>query len=145
MLTGSMSSEGAEKYWADADQRYSEFDCKRCEEHRDYLLKYSPVIRFMNDNINKLGGDLGKHNIHCRTCPEKMQGGFDHKYGIKICANYVQEKSVLEDVLAHEMVHAYDHLRFKTNLSEDDDLRHAACTEVSASRVMFDIRTDQIG
>ena len=60
-----------------------------------------------------------------------MQGGFDHKYGIKICANYVQERSVLEDVLAHEMVHAYDHLRFKTNLTLEDDLRHAACSEAS--------------
>lgn len=30
--------------------------------------------------------------------------------------------------MAHEMVHAYDHLRFKLNW--DSDLRHAACTEV---------------
>lgn len=30
--------------------------------------------------------------------------------------------------MAHEMVHAYDHLRFK--LDWDSDLRHAACTEV---------------
>lgn len=30
--------------------------------------------------------------------------------------------------MAHEMVHAYDHLRFKVNWT--DNLRHAACTEV---------------
>jgi hypothetical protein len=34
----------------------------------------------------------------------------------------------LEDTMAHEMVHAYDHLRFKVNWT--DNLRHAACTEV---------------
>lgn len=33
--------------------------------------------------------------------------------------------------MAHEMVHAYDHLRFK--LDWDSDLRHAACTEVFLS------------
>ncbi|KAH0835113.1 hypothetical protein AYO21_09709 [Fonsecaea monophora] len=143
MITGRMSPGGAQKYWADADDRYSAFDCKRCEESRDYLLKYSPIIRFMNENIHKLGGDLGPHNIHCRTCrgdEEAMQGGFDHKYGIKICANYVQERSVLEDVLAHEMVHAYDHLRFKTNLTLEDDLRHAACSEIRASNLSGECR-----
>jgi len=132
MLTGSMSSPGQKRYWADADERYEEFDCKRCEQHRDYLLQYSPVIRFMNDNIKKMGGEMGPQNIVCRTCKgdNQMQGGFDYKYGIKLCANWVDERSKVEDVLAHEMVHAYDHLRFKTNLDVDDDLRHAACSEV---------------
>ena len=138
MLTGQMSPAGQKKYWADSDDRYSELDCKRCEKDRDYLLKYSPIIRFMNDNIQKLGGEMGPQNIHCRTCrgdEEAMQGGFDHKYGIKICANWVQERSQLEDVITHEMVHAYDHLRFKTNLTEDDSLRHAACSEVICTRL----------
>jgi inner membrane protease ATP23 len=141
MLTGQMSPAGQKRYWADADERYSQFDCKRCERDRDYLLKYSPTIRFMNENIRKLGGEMGPQNIHCRTCrgdEEAMQGGFDHKYGIKICANWVQERSQLEDVMAHEMVHAYDHLRFKTNLTEEDDLRHAACSEVSWTQLSRD-------
>jgi len=143
MLTGQMSPAGKKKYWADADERYSEFDCRRCEKDRDYLLKYSPIVRFMNENIQKLGGEMGPQNIHCRTCSgeeEKMQGGFDHKYGIKICANFVQEQSQLEDVLTHEMVHAYDHLRFKTNLTEEDDLRHAACSEIRASNLSGECR-----
>ncbi|OCT43999.1 Mitochondrial inner membrane protease atp23 [Cladophialophora carrionii] len=143
MLTGQMSPAGQKRYWADADERYSEFDCKRCERDRDYLLKYSPTIRFMNENIRKLGGEMGPQNIHCRTCrgeEEAMQGGFDHKYGIKICANWVQERSQLEDVISHELVHAYDHLRFKTNLTEEDDLRHAACSEIRASNLSGECR-----
>ncbi|KAJ9611081.1 Mitochondrial inner membrane protease atp23 [Cladophialophora chaetospira] len=142
MLTGQMSPAGQKKYWLDADERYSDFDCKRCETDRDYLLKYSPVIRFMNENIQKLGGEMGPQNIHCRTCrgeEEEMQGGFDHKYGIKICANWVQQRSQLEDVMAHEMVHAYDHLRFKTNLTEEDDLKHAACSEVAFPQLWRDV------
>ncbi len=128
MATGSMSPEGQKAYWDDSDERYSDFDCKRCETWRDDLLRTSPVIRYMNDNIRKLGGDIGPHNIRCRTCKEGMLAGFDRQYGIKVCANWVQSKSMMEDVVAHEMVHAYDHLRFKTDL--DSDLRHAACSEV---------------
>jgi hypothetical protein len=41
----------------------------------------------------------------------------------------MRDQGHLEDTMAHEMVHAYDHLRFK--LDWDNNLRHAACTEVS--------------
>lgn len=37
--------------------------------------------------------------------------------------------------MAHEMVHAFDHLRFKVNWT--DNLRHAACTEVCLSTQGF--------
>ena len=130
MASGRMSPEGQKKYWHDADVRYEAVDCKRCESQRDWLLQYSPIIRFMSDNIKQLGGDLGKHNMHCRRCEVGMQGGFDAKYGIKLCANYLSTKSQLEDTMAHEMVHAYDHLRFKVDW-DAKDLRHVACTEVS--------------
>lgn len=36
------------------------------------------------------------------------------------------------------MVHAYDHLRFKVNW--DNDLRHAACTEIRASSLSSECR-----
>ena len=37
-----------------------------------------------------------------------------------------------------EMVHAYDHLRFKVKWT--DDLRHAACTEIRASSLSGECR-----
>lgn len=60
-----------------------------------------------------------------------MLGGFDYKYGIQLCANYVGKRNMLEDVMAHEMVHAWDTLRFKTELGPEEDLRKVACSEVS--------------
>lgn len=41
----------------------------------------------------------------------------------------MKDQGHLEDTMAHEMVHAYDHLRFKVDWT--NNLRHAACTEVS--------------
>lgn len=82
----------------------------------------------MSDSIRQLGGDLSSHNIYCRRCTNRKAGGFDPEYGILLCANEMKDQGHLEDTLAHEMVHAYDHLRFKVNWA--DNLRHAACSEV---------------
>lgn len=87
-----------------------------------------PVIRYLSDNIQQLGGDLHNHNIYCRRCTNRKAGGFDPEYGILICANEMKDQGHLEDTMAHEMVHAYDHLRFKVDWT--NNLRHAACTEV---------------
>lgn len=60
----------------------------------------------------------------------RQGGGFSPDHGIMVCANEMRSQGHLEDTLAHEMVHAWDHLRWKVDWS---DLRHAACTEVRDS------------
>ena len=141
ILTGKMSSRGQEDFREDAYIRNEERDCKRCDEWRDYCFKYSPMVRFMQKNIRDLNGDLNEENVQCRRCPTRrledgtedgvavrQSGGFDPRYGILICANEMRDRKHLEDTLSHEMVHAWDHLRWKVNWM---DLRHAACSEVS--------------
>ncbi|KAK2732530.1 Mitochondrial inner membrane protease atp23 [Onygenales sp. PD_40] len=138
ILSGKMTEEGKEQFVLARDIRNEEQDCKRCEENRDYLLNYSPTIRFLQDNIRQLGGDVSSHNIHCRRCTHRAGGGFDPVYGIRICANAMKDISHQEDTMAHEMMHAYDHLRFKLNWT--DNLRHAACTEIRASSLSGECR-----
>lgn len=151
IFTGRMTDKGKEQFRVAQDIRHEAADCKRCEDQRDYLLQYSvcypspspfvsvffanadsmrkgPVIRFMSDTIRQLGGDLSSHNIYCRRCSNRKAGGFDPNYGILLCANEMRDQGHVEDTMAHEMVHAYDHLRFKVDWA--DNLRHAACTEV---------------
>lgn len=91
---------------------------------------------FMRKNIEALNGDLNAGNVICRRCPTRRDkdgnwirqgGGFNPEFGILICANEMRDRKHLEDTLSHEMVHAWDHLRWKVNW---DDLRHAACSEV---------------
>lgn len=64
---------------------------------------------------------------------ERQSGGFEPAHGILICANEVRNRGHLEDVLAHEMVHAYDCLRFDVDFRGERNLKQAACTEVSGS------------
>ncbi|MCJ1473245.1 Mitochondrial inner membrane protease atp23 [Lambiella insularis] len=138
ILTGRTHHQELQRYAKAKDIRNEEADCKRCEKQRDYLLQYSPVIRFMRDNINLLGGDIHSGNVRCRRCTTLQAGGFDPEFGIQVCANHVRNRGHLEDTMAHEMIHAYDHLRFKVQWR--DNLRHAACTEIRASSLSGECR-----
>ena len=44
-----------------------------------------------------------------------------------LCENTIYSQRTMEDVLTHELIHAYDNCRIKYN---PDDVRMLACTEV---------------
>ncbi|KAI1818715.1 peptidase M76 family-domain-containing protein [Poronia punctata] len=149
VLTGSMTTEGQFHFRETMYKENEEKDCKRCEGYRDWALKYSPTVRFMQDKIYALNGKLDKTNIVCARCPARLTedgqvhrqaGGFDPNTGILICSNEVVDQGHLEDTLAHEMVHAWDHLRWKMDWVGDKDLKHAACTEIRASMLSGECR-----
>ncbi|KZF21563.1 hypothetical protein L228DRAFT_283712 [Xylona heveae TC161] len=139
ILTNQMNDQGKEQYRQSMSKLHEERDCKRCEADRDYLLQYSPIIRFLRTNIQQLSpdSDINASNIRCRRCDKRQNGGFEPGYGIQICANEMRNQSHLEDTMAHEMVHAYDHLRFKVDRG---NLRHQACTEIRASTLSGECR-----
>lgn len=131
ILTGSATPQATEGYFRQRDEIMEEADCAKCEDNKAWLLKYSPVVRFMRQNINQLGQDINEDNIHCRRCTTQQSGGFDPQYGILLCANQFRNRGHMEDTLAHEMVHAWDFLRFK--YEDPHNLQHAACTEVACT------------
>ncbi|OBT52101.1 hypothetical protein VE04_06604 [Pseudogymnoascus sp. 24MN13] len=150
ILLGKMTRERQEAFREDAYIRNEARDCSNCDKWRDYLFEYSPTIRFMSKNIMDLNGKLDRSNVQCRRCPTRrvigedgkehtvrQGGGFSPDHGILICANEMRNQGHLEDTLAHEMVHAWDHLRWKVDWS---DLRHAACTEIRASSLSGECR-----
>ncbi|QIX00208.1 hypothetical protein AMS68_005725 [Peltaster fructicola] len=142
ILTGSASDQERAKYFTTRDILNEDRDCKRCESQKKWLFENSPIVRFMAHNINLLGPANGAaaitpERVRCRRCDTKQSGGFDSEYGILICANQLRNRGHLEDTLAHEMVHAYDHLRFKL---DPLDLRHAACMEIRASTLSGECR-----
>ncbi|KAI9803319.1 MAG: hypothetical protein M1825_002110 [Sarcosagium campestre] len=145
-LSGQMSNEGMQRYRRDLEIQNEATDCKRCEDQTLHLFKHSerssgeglgkpqltklpsgPIIRFLSSRIQQLHGDIGPHNVYCRRCTVQHTGGFSPDHGIQLCANAMRNRGHVEDTLAHEMMHAWDHLRFKVDWQ---DLRHAACSEV---------------
>ncbi|KAI9796634.1 MAG: Mitochondrial inner membrane protease atp23 [Piccolia ochrophora] len=136
-LTGQMSPTALDNYRRHLEVQNEEADCKRCEKDTEFLFQYSPIIRFLTGHITKLHGDIGPHNVYCRRCTRQQTGGFSPNHGIQLCANAMRNRGHTEDTLAHEMVHAYDHLRFQVDW---EDLRHAACTEIRASSLSGECR-----
>lgn len=111
--------------------------CDTCYEYRDWMLRYSPSVRFMMDHVKKLGGNINSSNIICDVCDDLKGGGFHPEMGVLLCSNRIGDKWQLEDILAHELVHAYDYLKFDVDLS---NLNHHACTEIRASMLSGECR-----
>jgi len=137
ILLGKMTPEGQHAYREDTYIKNEARDVANCEEWRDWCFKYSPTVIFLRQNIEKLNGKLVETNVLCRRCPTRkvegggymrQSGGFSKDHGILVCANEIRNRKHMEDTIAHEMVHAWDHLRWK--MDAETNLRHAACTEV---------------
>ncbi|KAL7774225.1 hypothetical protein CFE70_005137 [Pyrenophora teres f. teres 0-1] len=129
-MTNSRDLTLEQNYFSELDTLKADTICRRCETNRDYLLQYSPIVRFLTSEVSKLGGTLNASNIHCRMCTAEQSGGFSLDHGILLCANKFRNRGHQEDTMAHEMVHAWDHLKFKV---EAENLRHQACLEIRAS------------
>ncbi|KAK0738564.1 mitochondrial inner membrane protease ATP23, partial [Schizothecium vesticola] len=149
ILSGSVTREGIEHFREDRFAIHETRDCLRCEQYRDYLLSWSPTVRFLREKVEALGGRLDSSNIVCRRCPGRVAtdgtvarqaGGFSPSHGILLCSNAVRNRGHLEDTLAHEMVHAWDHLRWKVDWRGGRDLKHSACTEIRASMLSGECR-----
>ena len=137
-------------------------DVARVEKDKRWLFKHSPTIRFLQSEIALLspppessspsladtsiaagtstptpGATITESNVRCRRCTTQQSGGFSPSHGILICANHTRNRKHLEDTLAHEMVHAYDHMRF---VLDPFDLKHAACMEIRASTLSGECR-----
>lgn len=143
ILTNSATPREREAYFRVKDDLHEASDIARCDDDKKWLFANSPIVRFLKHNIDLLGptdgsAALDASRVVCRKCTAKQSGGFDPDYGILICANHMRNRGHMEDTLAHEMVHAYDHLRFKMDAVHN--LRHAACTEIRASTLSGECR-----
>lgn len=87
------------------------------------------MIVFMLKQLRLAGCDFPASAMQCHPCDETRVGGFSPEHGILMCQNRFMNKKHMEDTLAHEMIHAFDHCRFKVDWS---NLRHHACSEVSS-------------
>uniref|UniRef100_A0A060TCC2 Mitochondrial inner membrane protease ATP23 n=1 Tax=Blastobotrys adeninivorans TaxID=409370 RepID=A0A060TCC2_BLAAD len=135
--TGSMSELEEKEFKEDFFKRKRMMDCKRCEENKKWMLEYSPIVRFMVDHISKLGGNINEKTVVCEECTQFKAGGFHPELGIVLCQNFLPNQRKLEDTLAHELVHAYDHCKFDVDWF---NLRHHACSEIRASTLSGECR-----
>ena len=70
---------------------------------------------------------MGYGHFICEPCSIRMGGEFDPKRGVILCENQISTQKQFNDVLSHELIHAFDHCRA---FVEWQDCRHHACAEV---------------
>ncbi|KAK4520201.1 uncharacterized protein ATC70_008332 [Mucor velutinosus] len=119
------------------DVDLEEYQCNQCEIWRDNLLKNSPPVRFMVDQLKKLDKNMTKEDFQCMPCDETKSGGFSPVHGILLCQNRLGTKTMEEHTMVHEMVHMYDHHKFNVDWN---NLKHQACSEVRAASLSGDCR-----
>lgn len=73
------------------------------------------------------GCPVPAENIICTPCSPVRTGGFHPAGAIILCQSHFMNKKHMEDTLTHELVHMYDHCKFKVDWN---NLRHHACSEV---------------
>ncbi|ODV93632.1 hypothetical protein PACTADRAFT_51408 [Pachysolen tannophilus NRRL Y-2460] len=117
-------------------------DCQACYEYRDWMLSYSPTVRFMIEQIDKVAKNsnekFSSQKIVCEECNDNTKGGgFHPELGILICQDKILDKWHLEDTLSHELIHYYDNLKFKVDWF---NLKHHACSEIRASSLSGECR-----
>jgi inner membrane protease ATP23 len=113
---------------AESERQRLEKQWDRCERIKADIMTSSPMVIFMLRHLELAGCPFPAASIQCYPCDDTRSGGFAADYGILVCQNQFYNKKHLEETLSHELIHAFDHCRFKVDWY---NLRHQACSEVS--------------
>jgi mitochondrial inner membrane protease ATP23 len=104
----------------------------RCQSWKSKLLQSSPILTFLFSELDKTGAKFNPKFITCAPCGPDRAGGFAPKFGIVLCENQLVSRGHLEDTLAHELIHAYDHATVQLDWNSP---LHLACTEIRAANL----------
>ncbi|KZP24107.1 hypothetical protein FIBSPDRAFT_785025 [Athelia psychrophila] len=108
-----------------------------CEKWKLELMNYSPAVTFMLKHLAQSGNAVPASSVICTPCSPVRTGGFHPAGAIVLCQSHFMNKKHMEDTLTHELVHMYDHARFKVDWN---NLRHHACSEIRANSLSGDCK-----
>lgn len=103
-----------------------------CHEQARRCLATHPSIRRLLDALASRGCpfDFDRH-LACETTDGGIRGGFDRSLSqVVLYPGNLHSPEELCTILAHELVHAYDHCRAHVDFT---DPSHLACTEIRAA------------
>ncbi|XP_005096260.1 mitochondrial inner membrane protease ATP23 homolog [Aplysia californica] len=106
----------------------------KCITNVRSCMQSNPMVKLMVGALESHGCPVNmERHVSCETCLEKVSGGFDPKsMQVVVCQNNVNTRDVCCNVLAHELLHAFDFCRAKVDF---ENLRHLACTEIRAANM----------
>ncbi|KAK7266840.1 hypothetical protein RIF29_19497 [Crotalaria pallida] len=96
----------------------------------------TPMVRFLRQQLAKSGCPVKDNFFRALHCHEKMQGAYISGEGVTVCSNYIQIQDEVNQIVTHELIHAYDDCR-AANL-EWTNCAHHACSEIRAGHLSGD-------
>lgn len=115
-------------YFVFASRCVSSMQLSFSDRYNYFLCVIGPAVTFMLKHLELSGCPVPPDNIICMPCSPVRTGGFDPMGAIVLCQSHFMNKKHMEETLTHELVHMYDHCKFKVDWN---NLRHHACSEVS--------------
>lgn len=111
------------------------YEHRKCEKDVVEQIETNPCVKLMLVALASSGCpvQLSRH-ISCEPCFGKMKGGFDSKNNqVVICedSRHLSSSSFVS-VLAHELLHAFDHCVSRVDW---EDPKHLACAEIRAANL----------
>ncbi|CAH2055208.1 unnamed protein product [Thlaspi arvense] len=108
------------------------------EECQDMIQRSfrNPIVKFLMEQMEKSGCRVGDNFIKAVVCTGPVAGGFTKGRGITVCSNYLTIQDEVNQVVIHELIHAYDECRAK-NL-DWTNCAHHACSEIRAGHLSGD-------
>ncbi|XP_021596042.1 mitochondrial inner membrane protease ATP23 isoform X2 [Manihot esculenta] len=108
------------------------------EECQDMIQRSlrTPMVKFLKEHLEKAGCGVGDNFIKAVNCDKEISGGYVRGEGIMVCSNHMNIQDEVNQVVIHELIHAYDDCR-AANL-DWANCAHHACSEIRAAHLSGD-------
>lgn len=84
---------------------------EKCESELDDITRKAPMVRFLLEALEKAGCPVNRSFFEVQRCNKAVLGGFRPDEGVVLCHNNLTNRTDMENMLTHELIHAYDHCR----------------------------------
>ncbi|CAL9085218.1 unnamed protein product [Musa acuminata var. zebrina] len=109
---------------------------KECVDGINKSLAH-PTVKFLREKMENAGCPVWPRLLTAITCKgQSSAGGYSSGRGITICCNHMTFQDEINQVIIHELIHAYDDCRAKN--MEWTNCAHHACSEIRANHLSGD-------
>ncbi|TQD94727.1 hypothetical protein C1H46_019670 [Malus baccata] len=111
---------------------------KKLEECQTMIQRSlrTPMVKFLLKHLEQSGCGIGDRFIKAINCNKQIAGGYIRGEGILVCSNHMTMQDDVNQVVIHELIHAFDDCRAK-NL-DWANCAHHACSEIRAAHLSGD-------
>ncbi|KAJ8623771.1 hypothetical protein MRB53_032301 [Persea americana] len=108
---------------------------EECQEMIAKSLR-NPTVKFLREHLENAGCFVGEKFFKAVECDNHISGGYVPGQGILVCSNQMNIQDEVNQVVIHELIHAYDDCR-AANLNWANCAHHA-CSEIRAGHLSGD-------